>query len=85
MQRLVGGYYEIATNQADREEPLEFDYNKMLTGADPGGPRGHVHAPCADGHSQTQRNVHRLMTYWSKLILMPISSIILFAKIWLFL
>ena len=33
--RLVGGYYEIATNQADREEPLEFDYNKMLTGADP--------------------------------------------------
>ena len=56
MQRLVGGYYVIATNQADREEPLEFDYDKMLTGADPGGSRGHVHAPCADGHSQTQRN-----------------------------
>ena len=30
MQRLVGGYYEIATNPADREEPLEFDYDKML-------------------------------------------------------
>ena len=30
MQRLVGGYYENATNPADREDSLEFDYDKML-------------------------------------------------------
>ena len=36
LECLVGGYYEIATNQADREEPLEFDYNKMLTGVSRG-------------------------------------------------
>ena len=30
MQRLVGDYYEISTNQADREDPLEFDYDEML-------------------------------------------------------